>query len=313
MRPFPLDLSLRHLVVAMVTPFTADGDVDVESLRRLTAYLQHGGIREFFVLGSTGESPLLDEKDRLAVLSTVRAAAPEDIIYAGVSGTGHRHAIRNAQSAAAAGADVAVIMSPFFVSLDQDQLANFCLRIADGSPIPVALYHHLRMPTPFAIPTVARLAAHPNIIGIKDTNGGDQNRCAEILSATAGQEFLFFQGVEKLALPTLEAGGHGCVVALANVAPRLFRSLFDAWQRGETKQTAGFQERITALWGIFSRPEVRQSFLHFLHTMKLPLHERGVLASTASSLPGVQIEESFSRMVSEFMRQHGDADTSPAL
>ncbi len=291
-----------HLIVALVTPFAGAGEVDHAGLRRLVAHLQAGGVDEFFVNGSTGEAPLLDEADRLAVLETVRAAAPAGTIYAGVSGLGHRHAIRNARAAAAAGADAAVVMSPFFVALDQRQLGDFAAAIADASPVPLAVYHHLRMPTPFAVPTVARLAAHPNIFAVKDTNGGDHDRCAEILAATAGRPFRFFQGVEKLVLSTLQAGGHGCVVAQGNLAPRLYRDLFDAWQAGETARAAGLQQQIDALWAIFTRPEVRQSFAHFLHTLKLPLHERGVLASTAGALPGAVIEPEFSRLVSEFMQ-----------
>lgn len=293
-----------HLIVAMVTPFTHAGDVDCASLQRLVAHLLAGGVDEFFVVGSTGEAPLLDEPARLAVIETVRIAAPRSAIYAGISGTGHKNAIRNARDAARAGADVAVVMSPYFIALDQEQLVHFSTAIADGSPVPLALYHHLRMPTPFAVSTVARLAAHPNIIALKDTNGSEHNRCAEVLAATAGLPFLFFQGVEKLVLPTLTAGGHGCVVAQGNIAPHLFRALLSAWQAGETARTDELQQKITALWSIFSRREVKQSFCHFLHTLKLPLHQRGLLATTACAVPGVRFEPEFERMISEFMLEY---------
>ena len=293
-----------HLIVALVTPFTTAGDVDRGSLRRLIAHLQAGGVREFFAVGSTGEAPLLDEPDRLAIIETIRAAAPEAVIYAGVSGTGHRHAVRNAREARRAGADVAVVMSPYFVALDQIQLEGFCTAVADGSPLPLALYHHVRMPTPFAVPTVARLAAHPNIVALKDTSGGDHNRCAEVLAATAGRPLKFFQGVEKLVLPTLEAGGHGCVVAQGCLAPQVFRALFDAWQAGESERAHELQEQLTALWAVFSQPAVKQSFAHFLHTLKLPLQQRGVLDTTAGALPAVSFEPAFGRMITEFMQEH---------
>ena len=293
-----------HLIAALVTPFTADREVDRASLTRLVACLQQGGIDEFFAVGSTGESPLLDEHDRLAIIETVRAAAPDGFIYAGISGHGVRAAVRNAQEAARAGADAAVLMSPYFLSFDQAQLAAFCETVADASPLPLALYHHLRMPTAFAVPTVARLAAHPNIVAIKDTNGSEHNRCAEILAATAGRPFAFYQGVEKLALATLDAGGHGCVVAQGCIAPRLFRGLFAAWQAGSRVAADEAQRQITALWGIFSRREVRQSFCHFLHTLKLPLHQRGVLATTVCAMPGVRFDPEFEQMVTDFMREH---------
>ncbi len=304
MPPNRLSSSGPHLIVALITPFTPDGEVDRPSLRRLVAHLQTGGVHEFFVVASTGEAPLLDEPDRLAIVETVRAAAPAGTIYAGVSGTGHRHALRNCRDAARAGADIAVVMSPFFVALDQTQLVDFSTAIADASPLPLALYHHLRMPTPFAVPTVAKLAAHPNIVALKDTNGADHNRCAEILVATAGTPLKFFQGVEKLVLPTLAAGGHGCVVAQGNIAPHLFRGVLDAWQSGATAQAEEFQRKLDALWGIFLRPEVKQSFAHFLHTMKLPLQRQGIIATTAGALPGVTFAPAYEQMIDDFMQQH---------
>ena len=293
-----------HLIVAMVTPFTTGGEVDHASLRRLVAHLQSAGIDEFFVVGSTGEAPLLDETDRLAIIERVRAAAPDGTIHAGVSGLGHRHAIRNAHAAARAGADAAVLMSPFFLALDPEQLANYCTRVADESPLPIALYHHLRMPSAFTIPTIARLAQHPNIVALKDTNGGEHDRCAEVLAATAGRPFRFFQGVEKLVLSTLQAGGHGCVVAQGSIAPHLFRGLFTAWQARDAARAESYQQQITNLWGIFSRREVKQSFCHFLHTLKLPLQQRGVIATTAGALAGVRFDPEFERMITAFMQEH---------
>jgi 4-hydroxy-tetrahydrodipicolinate synthase len=290
----------------LVTPFTLNGEIDVSSLRRLVAYLQAGGINEFFVAGSTGESPLLADADRTLIVETVRRAAPDALIYAGISGTGHRHAIQNARSAADAGANAAVVMSPYFLLLDQDQLVAFCQAVADGSPVPLAVYHHLRMPSAFSVSTIARLAAHPNIIGVKDTNGGEHNRCAEILAATAGHRWLFFQGVEKLVLSTLRAGGHGCVVAQGCIAPRLFRGLFDAWQAGDQAAADELQRRIEKLWTLFSRPEVKQSFFHFIRTLKLPLQQRGVLATAACALPGVQFDPAYDRMITEFIGENPD-------
>ncbi len=306
-----LSSSRPHLIAALVTPFTPEGTIDRASLGKLVTYLRQAGVDEYFVAGSTGEAPLLDDADRLAIIETVRAAAPRGLVYAGISGMGRRHAVRNACEAARAGADVAVVMSPYFVALDQPQLEAYTVAIADACPVPLALYHHLRMPTPFAVPTIARLSAHPNIFAIKDTNGSDHNRCAEILAATAGQSFKFLQGVEKLVQPTLAAGGHGCVVAQGCIAPHLFRRLFTAWEAGDVALAAELQSLVDALWAIFLRREVKQSFSHFLHTLKLPLHRHGVLATTAGALPGAVFGAEFEQMIDEFMQKHLDA--APAL
>jgi 4-hydroxy-tetrahydrodipicolinate synthase len=304
--------STPRLIAATVTPFTAERTIDRVSLTRLAQHLSRAGVREFFVVGSTGEAPLLDEEDRQIVIATVRAAAPTAFLHAGVSGHGVKSVLRNIRAARAAGADAAVVMSPQFLAFSQDQLAAYCLAIADSSELPLEVYHHLRMPTPFAIETVARLAAHPNIVGLKDTNGGDHDRCAEVMAATRGKPLQFFQGVEKLALSTLRAGGHGCVLAQANIAPRLYRALFDAWARGDAASAEALQAKATALWGIFLRPEVRQSFCHFLHTLKLPLREGGVIASTTCAMPGPAIAPDYERMVSEFMREHLTTESAAA-
>ncbi len=301
-----------HVIAALVTPFTAAHEVDRTSLAKVVEYLREGGIDEYFVVSSTGESPLLDECDRLALIETVRAAAPHGTIYAGVSGSGYRASIRHAREAARAGANIGVLMSPHFLALDQTQLANYCEAVAEASPLPLTIYHHLRMPTPFAVPTVTRLAAHPNIVAIKDTNGGDNNRCAEIVAATQGLGFKFLQGVEKLVLPTLEAGGHGCVVAQACLAPQRFRALADAWQAGDRAAASDCQRQLTELWSIFTHAEVRQSFCHFLHTLKLPLHQRGLLATTAGAMPGVTFDAGFEQMITAFMQIHLEPTSAPA-
>jgi 4-hydroxy-tetrahydrodipicolinate synthase len=305
-----LSSSIPHLIAALVTPFTTDGNIDRASAQRLVAHLWDGGIEEYFVLGSTGEAPLLDAARRLELVETLRAAAPRAVLHVGVSGMGLREAIHNAHEAARAGADIAVLMSPFFLKLDQEQLIRFCTTVADQSPIPLTVYHHVRMPTPFAVSTVARLARHENIVAIKDTNGGDHDRCGEIVAATASHSFLFLQGVESLVLSTLQGGGHGCVVAQGCIAPHLFRALFTAWSAGQLAPAREIQDQITRLWTVFSRPEVKQSFHHFLHTLKLPLHQRGVLATTSGALPGLRFEPAFEQMITEFMREHLEPESA---
>jgi dihydrodipicolinate synthase/N-acetylneuraminate lyase len=199
---------------------------------------------------------------------------------------------------------VAVLMSPFFLALDQVQFVAYVTAVADACPLPLTLYHHLRMPTAVTVPAVAQLARHANIVALKDTNGGDHDRCAEVLAATAGRSFRFFQGVEKLVLPSLRAGGHGCVVAQACIAPRLYRALFDAFEARDLAQAEELQRQANALWAIFGRREVKQSFYHFLHTLKFPLHRRGLLATTAGALPGLVFDAGFEDLITTFMAEH---------
>lgn len=295
-----------RLIVALVTPCTSEHRVDPASAENLVRALWAAGIREFFVAGSTGEAALLDDDDRRRMVAAVRAAAPAARIHAGITGPGHRGSIRLAREARDAGADTGVLMAPHFIRLSQEQLAAYAEAVAEAGVLPIQLYHHLRMPTPFEVPTIARLAAHPNITALKDTSGGDCNRCAEVLAA-AGPRLEFLQGVESLVLPTLRAGGHGCVVAQGNLAPRLFRTLCDAWSAGDEPAAEAAQARLTALWGLFTREEVRRSFAHFLHTLKLPLQDRGLIAQAAGAAPGPGFEPAYDEMIRAFLRNHPDA------
>src|SRR5690606_7499791 len=112
-----------------------------------------------FVAASTGELVLLDEDQRRTITSAAReGVASRSLVYAGVSGHGLKQTLRYARNAAADGADVAVAMAPFFLRFSQPETLAYLRAIADASPIPVALYHHPRMPTPLDVDTVARAA-----------------------------------------------------------------------------------------------------------------------------------------------------------
>ncbi|HWL54090.1 MAG TPA: dihydrodipicolinate synthase family protein [Chthoniobacteraceae bacterium] len=296
-------LHLPELIPALVTPCSAPGVPDAASLRRLCRHLYGEGVTGLFVLGSSGELPLLGEGDRLRLIEAVREASPaEGRLYAGVSGTGTAQAVGYARDAAQAGADVAVFMAPFFLKLDQRQLVDYVTAIADESPIPVAIYHHLRMPSCFEETTVARLARHPRVVAFKETSG-DPERLRKIALATRGEAFRLFQGSESLVLATLRHGGHGCVTALANLCPGLHADLLAAHGSGDTARADFLQERLTELWKIFRLPDVGRSFGHFLQTLKLPLVEAGLLSSAATMIPGFCADAEFQREVLAFYRQ----------
>ena len=132
-------------MAAAITPCSAPGVVDAIAMKRLAAFLTEHGCDGLFVAGSTGELPLLDEDDRRAIIAAACEGVGETAtIYAGVSGTGLKQTLRYAKNAAADGAQVAVVMAPFFIKVRQSELLHYFKSLADESPIPVALYHHPR-------------------------------------------------------------------------------------------------------------------------------------------------------------------------
>lgn len=297
----------RHggVVAVVVTPCRAPGQVDPAAMTRLCRILSGEGCDGLFVLGSTGELPLLDENDRRTLTVAAReGTAPETLLYAGTSGTGWKQAIHYARCAAQDGADVAVVMAPFFFRYSQAELFEYVRAIADASPIPVAIYHHLRMPTEFGIDCVARLAEHPNVVAMKDT-GLELERIGKLVEAVRGTGTVLLQGYEPLIHESLQAGAGGCVTALAGVAPEWHVALYRAYHDGDEAAAGDLQARISQLWKMFRLDPVGESFSNFAYTLKRALAMRGWLEHTAGMMPGFQPEKGFERAILDLLRAVG--------
>lgn len=290
------------VVAAMLTPCQAPGQPDPHAMQRLAHTLIQQGCHGLFVLGSTGELPVIDEDDRRSLIAAAREGAGDaPLIYAGVSGLGVKQSIRYAQLASRDGANIAIVMAPFFIKLSQHELHAYITAIADASPIPVGFYHHLRMPSQFEADTVARLAQHPNIVVMKDTSLEAQ-RTSQLVQATASSDMAVFQGREVFLLSSLQSGAHGFVTALAGVAPEWHRSLFDAHHAGDHEQAHHFQERIANLARMFSFQEVQQSFAHFAYLLRYAAQQRGWIDNAHGMIPGFTPEPAFQRKIAAHLQ-----------
>lgn len=297
------------VVAAMITPCRAPGELDLPGATRLTEILTRNGCDGVFVVSSTGESVMMDDNERRDLIGATRAGCPSDkaVLYAGVSGFGLKQTIRQAVTAAQEGADVAVVMAPFFVRVSQTELREFVTALADASPIPVCVYHHWRMPTPFEIDTVAAIADHPNVVALKETSD-DPERIPALLSAVGHTKVTLLHGNERLILQTLTSGGHGCVSALATVAPEWHQSLLTACREEDEFQAKRMQQTITSLWQMFALDQTRISFSHFVYTLKHTAHLRGWLESTACMVPGFAVPSRFREKIADHIRQVGLLD-----
>lgn len=291
-------MKLPRVTPAVLTPCARQGCPDPSQMARLCRHLVQHGCDGLFILGSTGEASLLDDSHRSQLTQAARAAAPDITLMAGASGLGEAHTLRLIARAADDGADLAVLMAPYFVKLSQNQLRDYACRLADQSALPLGFYHHLRMSTPFEPETVAALACHPRIVAFKETSGcpDRMNQLAELQGDLA-----LYQGSEALLLPSLRAGFHGSVTALANAFPTLIHDLTQAFLSGNGESVAQLQEQITACWRIFRQPETGQSFSHFLQTIYQPLVAEGILAGEYG-MTG-KLEADFYSWVSAFYQQ----------
>ena len=222
----------------------------------------------------------------------------------GVSGAGPRQTLRYAAAAAEDGADVVVVMAPSTFSFSQDELYAYVAALADSSPVPVAIYHHLRMRTSFEVETTVRLMEHPNIVAMKDTST-DMERFAELLPVAKETGTALMQGSERLLLESFQRGAAGCVTALAGLAPKWHANLFHACREGDLDTAREEQNRIDDLWKLFRFAEMKTSFSYFARSLKLGLFAQGWISTTAGTMPGFVANPDFDQRVRRHLVEVG--------
>jgi 4-hydroxy-2-oxoglutarate aldolase len=224
------------------TFFDRYGDVDVESLRRHVMWLAEFPLAGVLALGSNGEAMLLDDHERVQVITTVRAALAEAAtqsttvggwrLLAGCADLSTRGTIQRCQAAADAGADAAVVLPPFAFPSQMTPVAlrDHYFAVADASPLPIIIYN---MPANAAnidlsAEQIVALAEHANIIGVKDSSGNIAKLAR--IAATTKPHFAVLAGSGSYLLPALSIGGTGAIAAVANVVPNHTAAIYHLWQ-----------------------------------------------------------------------------------
>ena len=216
-------MKLNGIFTAITTPFNAEGAVAVDRLRENIARYNRLPLAGIVAVGSTGESVLLTRAEVEQVFSAVReAAAPGRILIAGTGSESTAETISRSKAAASLGFDCVLVKTPSFYksALNPDTLAEHYRRVADACQIPVILYSIPQL-TGVALEAdlVARLAEHPNIIGIKESSGNVQ-RVGEIIAAVP-EKFQVVVGSADTLYASLLIGAVGGVLALADCLPEL--------------------------------------------------------------------------------------------
>lgn len=210
----------------LVTPFDSTGDVDHEALADLVAWVESRGVDFIVPCGSNSEAPLLTREERAAVVETVADTADGPVL-AGTGVEGTRETLALTADAADAGADAALVVTPYYFDHGAEALADHYRTVADESPIPIYLYSVPAFTgTTLAPETVGELADHPNVAGMKDSSG---NIAAfkRILDRTS-DEFDLFVGSGGVYAEALAAGGSGGVLGVANAVPELAAAVGNA-------------------------------------------------------------------------------------
>jgi 4-hydroxy-tetrahydrodipicolinate synthase len=240
-------MSITGAIVPMATPVDGrgGGDVDEPALRRYTQTLVEGGVHGLFPCGSIGEFTSLSDAQRRTVVETVVDAAGDVPVLAGCGDTSLDAVRDHVATAAEAGADAAVVVTPYYLSTTQGGLVRFYRRVAEAATVPVVLYnipaltgHRL------AVDTVAELATVDGVVGIKDTSG-DLAYHRDVVSRTP-DEFAVLQGATELAVASLDVGADGIVAGPANVFPASMAALYEAYRRGDRDRAVALSNDVAA-------------------------------------------------------------------
>lgn len=231
-------MDIRGSICALVTPFAADGALDLAAFGRLIDYQIDGGTQALVVAGSTGEAHMLepDEFDQLLAFALEHVGGRVPVI-AGTGEAGTAKTVAATRRARALGADAALVVTPYYVRPTQEGLFRHFTAVADEGGLPILLYNVPGRTGCDLLPdTAQRLREHPAIIGIKEACG-DRERISA-LAELVRADFVYLSGDDGSAGAAMLAGATGTVSVVANLAPRPFRALCDAAISGDQGATA---------------------------------------------------------------------------
>ncbi|MBX5453741.1 MAG: 4-hydroxy-tetrahydrodipicolinate synthase [Acidobacteriia bacterium] len=233
--------------VALITPFDKNGKVDEAAFARFVEWQIREGTHGLVPTGTTGESPTLSHAEHKRVVEIAIEVAHRRVpVIAGTGSNSTEEAIDLTRHAKKAGADAALIVTPYYNKPTQEGLYLHFKAIADAVDLPIIIYNiPSRCVIDMSVETMARLAKHPNIVGVKDATA-NLTRPQHVRRA-CGPDFCQLSGEDHTALTFLAAGGHGCISVTANVAPRLCKELHEAWQQGRVKDAVAIQDRLLPL------------------------------------------------------------------
>lgn len=236
----------KGIATAMVTPMTSVG-VDYDTLARFIDFQLEEGINALVAVGTTGESATLTPEERKEVIRfTVKRVDGRIPVIAGTGTNNTEHVLDFTKSACDHGADAVLVVTPYYNKSTQGGLIKHFSMVADASEKPVILYNVPSRTGCNLLPdTVAALAEHPNIAGLKEASG-NMSQIVEI-AARCGDKLDIYSGDDGLIVPILSVGGLGCISVLSNIAPRMTVEMTDRFFAGDVAGAAQIQLRTLPL------------------------------------------------------------------
>ena len=234
-------------MVAVVTPMTEAGEIDLQAWEGLLQWHAQQGTDAIVVVGTTGESPTvtLAEAGEL-VRRAVMVLGDRVPVIAGTGTNSTAGTIERTRALAAAGAQAALVVTPYYNKPTQEGLYQHFRAVADASPIPLILYNVPSRTGVDLLPdTVARLALHPRILGVKESTGSLAR--VEELVARCGKDLEIYSGEDPIAVQSIAAGARGLISVTANVAPALVHEMCTHALAGRLEQAEAIDDRLQGL------------------------------------------------------------------
>jgi len=287
-----------QVLVALVTPFTADGEVDWPGVEKHVDDCITAGADGIVVTGTTGETSTLTDPEKLRLVEVGRSvAAGRAKIITGGGSNETAHAIQLYKASEKAGADGVMIVTPYYNKPTQAGVLTHFRMIADATDLPVILYDIPgRTGIPITYETILRAAKHPNIVAVKDAKG-DFAQASRVMNQT---DLLYFSGDDANVLPHLAIGASGLIGVTANVAAAPYRTIVDAVNRGDLHTATTAHQQL--------EPLVRAVMTHVPGTVaaKYVLHGLGRISSPRVRLPLVGPEDAEAALIEEELSKVGD-------
>lgn len=239
-----------RVLTAMVTPFTADGALDLDGAQRLATHLVDAGNDGLIVNGTTGESPTTSDVEKAELVrAVVEAVGDRAHVVAGAGTNDTRHSVELARAAEQAGAHGLLAVTPYYSKPPQEGILQHFTAIANATGLPVMLYDIPgRSGVPIGTETMVRLAEHPRIVANKDAKG-DLGRASW---AIARSRLAWYSGDDMLNLPLLSVGAVGFVSVVGHLVTPELRAMLEAHLQGDVaKATEIHQQLLPVFTGMF--------------------------------------------------------------
>ena len=277
------------VITAMVTPFTEDRSVDEAAARKLARHLVDNGSHGLVLSGTTGESPTLDDEEKLSLLRAVRdELGPDVLLICGTGSNDTRHSERLSAAAADEGADAVLAVTPYYNKPNRTGIIAHYRAVARAAGVPVILYNIpsrvvLNLPSDL----LAELAQIENVVGVKQAND-DELQPIDGLRILAGNDGTF--------LRTLEMGEPGGILVATHLVGPEMREIYDAVQAGDTDRAREIDESLRPIYEVLGRTNPIP--------VKAGLELLGICSARAR-LPIVEADEEQRAEVRQALEAHG--------